>query len=205
MSAGVPAVLPDANIFYSRTLRDWICLLANRSGAPLFHLRWTEDVLAELVYHLRKNHPMYSDQQIGGVRDRILNVVPHGRISGYRIDPDLAYTDEYDAHLHAAAEHGSVQYVITNDKDFHAFADKCDEHLGYEVYTADDFLMLVYQDAIATVRETLLEQIAYHRQRGAPFNLVARLDSAQAPNFAAAIRGMMQTPAVAAALTKTTV
>jgi len=139
------------------------------------------------------------------VRDRILKVVPHGRISGYRIDPDLAYTDEYDAHLHAAAGHGSVQYVITNDKDFHAFADKCNEHLGYEVYTADDFLMLVYQDAIATVRETLLEQIAYHRQRGAPFNLVARLDSAQAPNFAAAIRGMMQTPAVAAALTKTIV
>ncbi len=64
--------------------------------------------------------------------------------------------------------------------------------------------MLVYQDALATVYETLLEQIAYHRARGGPFNLAARLDSAAAPNFAAAIRGMMQTPAVATALADTT-
>ncbi|WP_332520260.1 PIN domain-containing protein [Speluncibacter jeojiensis] len=200
MSAGVPNVLPDANVLYSRTLRDWICLLANRSGPPLFRLCWTEDILAELVYHLRKNHPHFSDQQIGGVRDRITAVAEHGRIRGYEIDPGLEYTDEYDAHLHAAAEHGRVQYVITSDKGFHRFAADNDDLLGYEVYTPDDFLMLVHKDSIITVREALLDQIAYHRRRGGSFNLVSRLESAPAPNFAAAIRTMMQTPAVARAL-----
>ena len=121
----------------------------------------------------------------------------------FQIDPDLGYTDDCDAHLHAAAEHGDVQYVITNDRGFHEFARTYDEDLGYEVYTPDDFLMLVHRDAISTVRETLLGQIAYHRSLGRPFNLAARLDAAQAPNFAGAIRDMMQTPAVADALSST--
>lgn len=198
----MPTVLPDANVLYSRTLRDWICLLATRSGPPLFRLRWTEDVLAELVYHLRKKHPHFSDQQIGGVRDRIISVAEHGRIRGYEIDPDLEYTDKYDAHLHAAAEHGGIQYVITNDRGFHDFAVANDDLLGYEVYTPDDFLMLVHRDAIATVREALLDQITYHRRLGKPFNLASRLEAAQAPKFAAVIREMMQAPVVAQALAR---
>ncbi|MFD4439292.1 PIN domain-containing protein [Nocardia sp. NPDC058519] len=193
-------MLPDANVLYSRTLRDWICLMANRSGPPLFHLRWTEDILAELVYHLRKNRPLFSDHQIGGVRDRVVSVAEHGRIRGYEIDPDLAYTDKYDAHLHAAAEHAGVEYVITDDRKYHDFAAANDDHLGYEVYTSDDFLMLVHRDSIATVREALLAQIEYHHRLGKPFNLASRLEAAKAPNFAAAIREMMQTPAVARAL-----
>lgn len=199
----MPNVLPDANVLYSRTLLGWICLLATRSGLPLFHLRWTEDILAEVVYPLRKNHPHYSDRQIGGVRDKIVDIVAEdGRISGYDIDPELGYTDECDAHLHAAAEHGDVQYVITNDGGFHHFAAANDELLGYEVYTPDDFLMLIHRDAIATVREVLLDQICYHGRRGKPFNLAASLESAQAPMFAAAIREMMQAPAVAHALSR---
>ncbi|AUH70061.1 MULTISPECIES: PIN domain-containing protein [Gordonia] len=195
-------MLPDANVLYSRTLRDWICLLAARSGPPLFHLRWTEDVLAELVYHLRKNHPHYSDHQVGGVRQRIIKVAVHGRIEGYEVDSAFEYTDEYDAHLHAAAEHGRIQYVVTNDRGFHRFAEANDERLGYEVYTPDDFLMLVHRDAIATVREALLDQITYHCRLGRPFNLADRLEAAQAPTFAAAIRAMMQAPAVAEALSR---
>ncbi|GAD84914.1 PIN domain-containing protein [Nocardia asteroides NBRC 15531] len=193
-------MLPDANVLYSRTLRDWICLLATRPGPPLFHLRWTEDILAELVYHLRKKHPHFSDPQIGGVRDRIIAVAEHGRIRGYEIDPDLEYTDECDAHLHAAAERGGVEYVVTDDRGFHDFAVANDDHLGYEAFTSDDFLMLVHRDSIATVREALLAQIAYYRRLSKPFNLAARLEAAQAPKFADAIREMMQTPAVARAL-----
>lgn len=193
-------MLPDANVLYSRTLRDWICLLANRSGPPLFHLRWTEDILAELVYHLRKKHPHFSDPQIGGVRDRIIAVAEHGRIRGYEIDPDLTYTDKYDAHLHAAAEHGGVEYIITADRKFHDFAVAHDDDLGYEVYTPDDFLMLVHRDSYATVLDVLLDQIKYHGRGGRKFNLVASLAAAGAPKFAAAIREMMHTSDAARAV-----
>lgn len=85
---------------------------------------------------------------MGGVRGNILEVAVHGRIKGCAIDPDLMYTDEYDAHLHAAAEYGDVQYAITNDSGFHDVAVAHDEFLGYEVYTPDDFLMLVQRASI---------------------------------------------------------
>lgn len=193
-------MLPDANVLYSRTLRDWICLLANRSGPPLFRLRWTEDILAELVYHLRKKHPHFSDRQVGGVRDNIMKIAVHGRIRGYEIDPGLDYTDEYDAHLHAAAEYGDVKYVVTADRGFHEFAVAHDDLLGYEVYTPDDFLVHIHTNSRTTVLEVLLDQIAYHCGRGQPFNLATRLEEAQAPKFGAIIREMMQVPAVAKAL-----
>ncbi|WP_041813730.1 hypothetical protein [Rhodococcus jostii] len=194
MSAGV---LTDANVLYSRTLRDWICLLAFRKS-PMFHLTWTEDILAELIYHIRKKHPHYSDAQVGGIRDRIIAVAPYGRIKGNVIDSDLAYTDDYDAHLHAAA----VQYVVTDDKRFLDFAETNDAILSYEVYTADDFLMLVNQSSPAAVREVLLEQIDYHRRRGGAFNLPASLEAAGATHFAQVIRELMRSRAVADALAR---
>ncbi|MFD9664339.1 hypothetical protein ACFWAY_22375 [Rhodococcus sp. NPDC059968] len=45
----------------------------------------------------------------GGVRDCTIWVTPHGRIVGCRIDPDLAYIDDNDLYLHAAATHGAVE------------------------------------------------------------------------------------------------
>jgi hypothetical protein len=50
--------------------------------------------------------------------------------------------------------------------------------------------------------EALLDQIAYYRRLGTPFNLATRLEAAQAPKFATAIREMMQAPAVARALAR---
>ncbi len=198
VSSSVPSVLPDTNVLFSKTLRDWIWLIASRSGPPLFHLRWTEDVLAELVYHLRRQFPHFSDRQVGGVRDKIVGVFGEdSRICGYEIDRSLDYTDQYDEHLHAAAEHGDVQYVITDDRGFHRFTELNDDRLGYEVYTPDDFLMLVHRDAVATVREALLLQIEYHRRSGKPFNLATMLEDAQAPNFASAVRDLLQEPSVA--------
>ncbi|QSE88120.1 hypothetical protein JWS13_05500 [Rhodococcus pseudokoreensis] len=129
-------------------------------------------------------------------------VAPHGRIAGYRIDPDLAYTDDYDAHLHAAAIHGGVEYVVPNGRGFLAFAQAHDDDLDYEVYTADDFLMLVHRSSPAAVQEVLLEQIDYRRRRSGPLNLAAELESAGAPAFAAVICALMHAPVVAAALTR---
>ncbi len=56
MGTGVYAVLVDANVWYSRTLRDWIGMLYTTPDAPPFLVHWTEDIMAELLYHLRKEH-----------------------------------------------------------------------------------------------------------------------------------------------------
>ncbi len=70
MSSAVTIVLLDANILYSRTLRDWIALLQNHSEG-LFSVAWTEDIMVETLYHLRKDHPLWSDAQIGGLRRKL--------------------------------------------------------------------------------------------------------------------------------------
>ncbi|MEU8071757.1 hypothetical protein AB0B20_18585 [Micromonospora sp. NPDC049151] len=40
-------VFLDANVLYSRTLRDWISLLALEGDCTVFDLRYSEDVLSE--------------------------------------------------------------------------------------------------------------------------------------------------------------
>lgn len=42
-------VLVDANVLYSRTLRDWLALLYLESDS-FFSVYWTEDILAEAMY-----------------------------------------------------------------------------------------------------------------------------------------------------------
>ncbi|MFD7843458.1 hypothetical protein ACFV4K_11060 [Nocardia sp. NPDC059764] len=64
----VQRVLVDANILYSRTLRDWLSLLYLRGGHGMFQVFWTEDIMAETLYWLRKNNPHFSEAQIGGIR-----------------------------------------------------------------------------------------------------------------------------------------
>ena len=49
------SVLPDANIWCSATLHTWFGLIATETiGSWTFH--WTEDILAEAVYHLSLIH-----------------------------------------------------------------------------------------------------------------------------------------------------
>ncbi len=93
------SVLPDANVLYSRTLRDWLALCALYGPEGWYEVRWTEDILAETLYHLRKNNPDASDHQIGGIRDKFVEAFGEGRISGYRVDPDISHPDIFDAHV----------------------------------------------------------------------------------------------------------
>lgn len=69
-----------------------------------------------------------------------------------------------DPHLHAAAVHGKVDYVMSQDKGFARFADNDDT--PYEVYTADDFFVLVNDSAPAIVREAIAAELRFHYRRG---------------------------------------
>ena len=51
----ISVVLADANILFSRTLRDWL-LLVHLDGGPI-RVHYTEDILAETVCRLRREHP----------------------------------------------------------------------------------------------------------------------------------------------------
>lgn len=191
------AVLPDANVLFSRTLRDWICLLTVSEIGQPYQLRWTEDILAELLYRLRRKFPTHDEGAICGVRDRLVLVAPSGRIAGYSITADLRDVDRHDAHVHAAAVHGRVNYVITDDGALQQFAADHDDELPYEVYTSDEFLMLVYESAPAIVEDTLVRQIRYHMRRNGVANPSKALLAAGAAEFSVVVRELLQSDRVA--------
>ncbi|MGB4834514.1 MAG: hypothetical protein WBP28_00340 [Nostocoides sp.] len=65
-------VLVDANVLYSRTLRDWLFLLKLRSEAGMFTVYATEDIIAEVLYRLRRDNPNEPGHFIAGIHDRIV-------------------------------------------------------------------------------------------------------------------------------------
>jgi hypothetical protein len=73
---------------------------------------WTEDIMAEVIYRLRRKNPTKSERQIGGVRDRLVETFSSGRIAGYTIEADLSYPDIFDAHVNAATIHADVDFVL---------------------------------------------------------------------------------------------
>lgn len=190
MSSAVTVVLVDANILYSRTLRDWIGLL--QCEAPdLFTVVWTEDIMVETLYHLRKKHPLWSEEQIGGLRRRFEKAFTGGQITGYQIDETRQYPDIGDAHIHAAAVHGAVDIIVTkNGKDF-----PYSDDLTYEIYEPDDFLLLVDDAAPQAVQAVTESQLCYFHQKCSSdegVDLPLRLKKGGAPQFAARVRGHLQ-------------
>ncbi|WDZ86790.1 PIN domain-containing protein [Micromonospora cathayae] len=163
----VPApllVFLDANVLFSRTLRDWISLSAIASGCLAYDLRCSEDVLAEWMYRMRRKRPELSEQAVGGQRRRFVEAFPHGLVTGYSPEAVPCPPDPDDRHVLAAAVHGQVDVLVTNDgRGTGAFPAHCLPD-GLEVWTADELLNWVADGSMELVRRVLGIQLAYYRR-----------------------------------------
>lgn len=81
--------------------------------APPFHVRWAEDVLAELLYHLRKQNPHWHGDRISGIRDQIAETFEIGRVTEFQIGDDYGGRDQFDADVHAAAVACQADVLLT--------------------------------------------------------------------------------------------
>lgn len=109
----------DANVWFSRTLRDWLGMLYTVPESPPFVVYWTEDVLAELIYHLRKKNPSWPGDRITGIRDQLAGTFEAGRVERFEVDPTYGGRDPGDAHVHAAAVACRADVLVTcNANDF---------------------------------------------------------------------------------------
>lgn len=178
-----PIAFVDANVLYSKTLRDWLFLLRIETGGGAFALFSSEDSLTEALYHLRKSRPdapgAYTatiQQRIRGSLDDIVSDFP---------SLDFPGDDEHDQHIHAAATSVNSSYLITNDTGF----DKIDSDLlAYEVHTTDSFFMLVAANAPDVVDRVIMRQIGYYKERGLTTRLDEMLERAGCPTFAKCVR-----------------
>lgn len=186
--------LLDTNVLFSRLLRDTFVHLHFHKA---FRIVWTEDIMAELVYRLRRRFPDWSENQVGGVRRNLVAAIGAEPITGHPSDGFADILDPNDRHLDAAAEYGNVDYVITTDKK--AMVPDPDKSV-YEYFQADDFLVVCDDSMPELVRMALLTNLGFHISRakklGSNFedfpNFPEKYHSAGTPVFAERVRGHFQ-------------
>lgn len=182
---GRQVVFVDANVWFSRTLRDWIGLLYLVGDTPPFEVRWTEDVFAEVLYHLRKVHPDWRGSRITGIRDRLAGVFEGGRVDDFAIEEPHRGEDPYDAHVHAAAVASGADVLLTfNVSDFESSEDE----LPYEVLDPDEFLTLLDDVAPDAVAAAVVANARYWIAREGEADLPGRLKAAGCPEFSGRVR-----------------
>lgn len=185
--------LPDANVLHSRTLRDWLMLLRDESRGDMFRLAYTEDIMAETMYHIRRSNPDLDGGVITAAHDNMIKVMDV-RIEDYPSGQDATIiTDTFDRHIHAAAIAGRVNCVITNDHDFTNLPLTVRDELEYEIYTPDEFFVLIDDSSPSLVRATVKRQIAYFTNGNNPrYNLTDALAASDCPGFAARVKARCQ-------------
>ena len=175
----VPIVFLDANVLYSKTLRDWIFLLREETTGGLFTVVSSHDVIGEAVYSIRRNMPHAPGHATARPKEMIENALDEivRDFDGGMMFPG---GDRHDVHVHAAATACNASYVITSDKGFHDVADQ----LEYEVHTPDSFLQLVAENMPQAVDRVILRQNEYRSKRGDTKTLSTALKDAGCPTFA---------------------
>lgn len=165
-------IFVDSNVLASRTLRDWLFLLRAETFR-MFQLHTSFDVLMETVRVTRRRHPTADGKltadlfhRLGDLLDEVL-----GDFDG---SVDFAGPDIDDHHVHAAAVSSRADKLLTaNNRHFPETDDS-----PYEVYTPDEFLVLVDDSAPHHVRSVTRLQIDYWQKRRATGATVKSLSQA---------------------------
>ncbi|MCS6711978.1 PIN domain-containing protein [Brachybacterium sp. EF45031] len=153
----VQRVFVDANIFVSRTIMDWLFHL-RRANEGMFQLHSTNDVFAEALAATRDRNPRAPgsllEDRMNKIRECVDEVVP-------TFPGNLSFTgsDEGDYHVHAAAIASRADIILTQNKPRDITQNPDDE--PYEVYSADDFFILVVQSNPRCLVSCTKNQLAY--------------------------------------------
>lgn len=180
-------VIVDADVLYSRTLRDWLFLLRNETAGGMFRLYATVDIVAETIARYRDNNPLASGSTITAMHDAIFRNLDD-RIDDYEIDGSFPGHDQGDAHVHAAALACRADFLVANDRGFKDLDDSVLDALPYEVHTADSFLVLVDDSMPQAVRAVTKQQLEYWLSKKQDADLPLYLRKAGCPDFAARVR-----------------
>lgn len=179
----VPVAFVDANVLYSKTLRDWLFLL-RRECSGAFLLFSSRDSITETMYHQRRNRPTADGEQLARIQanlyrslDDVVDQFP-GNISFPGLDPQ-------DQHIHAAAISVEARYLITDDI---GFADIDEDDLPYEVHSSDSFFMLVAENMPSAIDAVIIKQLTHYRQQEGVLPLDVKLEQSGCLTFAECVR-----------------
>jgi predicted nucleic acid-binding protein len=148
-------VFADANVLYSRVLRDYLLYAADRE---IIAISWSPKIIAEATEHLRSNVAGFDDAAAARLEAAMNRAFPFAEIEPgeehFRMLADISLPDEDDRHVLAAALAAEATILCTsNTKDFPETVVKA---FGIDVATPDQLL-------IQLITEDEQQMIAVHR------------------------------------------
>lgn len=175
----IRVVLADANVLYSRVLRDYLLYAADQE---IIVIAWSPQILAEVTEHLKDNVTGFDQAAAHRLTNAMNHAFPYAEV-----EPDeqhwhmlhkIPLPDEDDRHVLAAVLAAEATVLCTsNTKDF---PEPLAETFGFEVLTPDQLLsrlvaeyepqmLAVHHTAVASLKDATDEStIAALRRAGAP-------------------------------------
>ena len=137
--------------------------------------------LQSTIANLRANNPTWDGGNISNVAEKTRSAFPNGQARDYDCTAELP--DPKDAHVHGAAVAGQADILLTmNVRDF-LIDEGAREELPYEIYTPDEFFMLVWHSAPDLVERTAEIVHGYATMRNWEVSADERLIRSKAPEF----------------------
>lgn len=175
----VRVVLGDANVLYSRVLRDYLLYAADQE---VISIAWSGRILDEVTRHLVANVPGFTEESGKRLVSAMNAAFPRAEVEPtgehYQRLTDFSLPDEDDRHVLAAAIAAEAVVLCTaNTKDF---PESVTASVGVETMTPDTLLCLLITEfhpqmlaahaaAVASLRgATDASTIRALRRAGAP-------------------------------------
>ena len=157
----VQVYLADANVLYSRVLRDYL-LYSVRAG--LISVAWSQSILEEMSEHLMLNRPSFTQESADRLVRAMNTAFPYARHdpsdAQLQAMAGLDLPDADDRHVVAAALTAEARFICThNIKDF---PPDVMVGLGLTVITPDDLLCQLvrqHQESMLWVHRTSVESL----------------------------------------------
>lgn len=149
-------VLYDANAVFGALQRSILVRVGQHQVE--FHLRvfLTEEILDEMVMAVSEKYSDFTAEQGASLKAAMIDAIPDCLLTDFAHAMDTAQiSDPKDRHVLAAAIHGRVQVIVTDDQDFDASS--LDPH-SIESQYADDFLTDLFDLNEAAMRQIVGEE-----------------------------------------------
>ncbi|RIQ18931.1 PIN domain-containing protein [Jiangella rhizosphaerae] len=191
----VRVVLVDANVLYSRVLRDYLLYAADEE---IIAIAWSRQILDEVTEHLAANVAGFTIESGMRLASAMNRAFPYAEVEPTPEDherlSELALPDEDDRHVIAAAVAAEATVLCTaNTKDF---PDDVAGPLGFEVMTPDALLSIL-------IAEYPVQMLAAHATAAAQLrgatdpSTIAALERAGAPIAAARMVPLLESAGIA--------
>jgi predicted nucleic acid-binding protein len=181
----IRVVLADANVLYSRVLRNYLLYAADQE---IVAIAWSSHILDEVTEHLMENVAGFDHAAAQRLVSAMNRAFPYAEVEPdeqhWRMLDDVSLPDEGDRHVLAASVAAEAAVLCTaNTKDFPAGILQA---LGVEALTPDQLLSRLvaeYEPQMLTVHRTTVASL----KDATDGSTIAALQRAGAPTTAGLI------------------